>query len=125
MYPRYRSCSSFSTLVGQLNPADLLAWLVRRPKSLVVAALADDLSLGDELRVRANHRHERIRLPADLFDRGQGVRLFDVTGRSYLDFIFKAAKLAFVLALLGHDDVSVYDGGWADWGDRLDLPVDR
>lgn len=36
-----------------------------------------------------------------------------------------AAKLAFVLALLGHDDVAVYDGGWADWGDHLDLPVDR
>ncbi len=36
-----------------------------------------------------------------------------------------AAKLAFVLALLGHDDVAVYDGGWADWGNRLDLPVDR
>lgn len=36
-----------------------------------------------------------------------------------------AAKLAFVLALMGHDDVAVYDGGWADWGGRLDLPVDR
>ena len=36
-----------------------------------------------------------------------------------------AAKLAFVLALMGHDDVAVYDGGWADWGSRLDLPVDR
>ncbi len=36
-----------------------------------------------------------------------------------------AAKLAFVLSLLGHDDVAVYDGGWSDWGDRLDLPVDR
>jgi len=36
-----------------------------------------------------------------------------------------ATKLAFVLALLGHDDVAVYDGGWADWGDRLDLPVER
>jgi thiosulfate/3-mercaptopyruvate sulfurtransferase len=36
-----------------------------------------------------------------------------------------AAKLAFVLMLLGHDDVAVYDGGWAEWGDRLDLPVDR
>ena len=36
-----------------------------------------------------------------------------------------AAKLAFVLNLLGHDDVAVYDGGWAEWGDRLDLPVDR
>lgn len=36
-----------------------------------------------------------------------------------------AAKLAFVLNLLGYDDVSLYDGGWAEWGDRLDLPVDR
>jgi len=36
-----------------------------------------------------------------------------------------AAKLAFVLTLLGHEDVAVYDGGWAEWGDRLDLPVDR
>ena len=36
-----------------------------------------------------------------------------------------SAKLAFVLSLLGHDDVAVYDGGWSEWGDRLDLPVDR
>lgn len=36
-----------------------------------------------------------------------------------------AAKLAFVLSLLGHDDVAVYDGGWSEWGNRLDLPVDR
>lgn len=36
-----------------------------------------------------------------------------------------AARLAFILTLLGHDDVAVYDGGWAEWGDRLDLPVDR
>jgi thiosulfate/3-mercaptopyruvate sulfurtransferase len=36
-----------------------------------------------------------------------------------------AAKLAYVLMLLGHEDVAVYDGGWAEWGNRLDLPVDR
>jgi len=36
-----------------------------------------------------------------------------------------AAKLAFVLTLLGYEDVALYDGGWAEWGDRLDLPVDR
>jgi thiosulfate/3-mercaptopyruvate sulfurtransferase len=36
-----------------------------------------------------------------------------------------AAKLAFALALMGHDDVAVYDGGWSEWGNRLDLPVER
>ena len=36
-----------------------------------------------------------------------------------------ACKLAFVLTLLGYDDVAVYDGGWAEWGDRLDLPAER
>ena len=36
-----------------------------------------------------------------------------------------ASKLAFVLSLLGYDDVAVYDGGWAEWGNRLDLPVER
>ena len=36
-----------------------------------------------------------------------------------------AAKLAFILTLLGHEDVAVYDGGWSEWGDRLDLPVER
>jgi thiosulfate/3-mercaptopyruvate sulfurtransferase len=36
-----------------------------------------------------------------------------------------AAKLAFVLALMGHEDVAVYDGGWAEWGNRMDLPVER
>ena len=36
-----------------------------------------------------------------------------------------AARLAFVLTLMGYDDVAVYDGSWAEWGDRLDLPVER
>lgn len=43
---------------------------------------------------------------------------YDVTGVA-------AAKLAFALALLGFEDVAVYDAGWAEWGERMDLPVER
>ena len=50
--------------------------------------------------------------------RGRRIVTYDGSGVA-------AAKLAFVLMLLGHEDVAVYDGGWAEWGDRLDLPVDR
>src|SRR6478672_800598 len=70
--------------------------------------------------------HQRLRDGAALRDmlhranvtRGRRMVCYDGSG-------IAAAKLAFVLTLLGHEDVAVYDGGWADWGNRLDLPVDR
>ena len=34
-----------------------------------------------------------------------------------------AAGLAFVLALLGAQDVSVYDGSWAEWGADPNVPI--
>jgi thiosulfate/3-mercaptopyruvate sulfurtransferase len=34
-----------------------------------------------------------------------------------------AALDAFALALLGHTNVSVYDGSWAEWGDAEDVPI--
>lgn len=50
--------------------------------------------------------------------RGRRIIAYDGTGVG-------AAKLAFALALLGFDDVAVYDGGWAEWGERPDLPIER
>ncbi len=67
------------------------------------------LRSGDEL---------RSLLHAANVSRGRRMVAYDGSGVA-------AAKLAFVLMLLGHDDVAVYDGGWAEWGNRLDLPVDR
>ncbi len=60
----------------------------------------------------------RDRLHAANVSRGRRMVAYDGSGVA-------AAKLAFVLMLLGHEDVAVYDGGWAEWGNRLDLPVDR
>ena len=34
-----------------------------------------------------------------------------------------AAALAFGLALIGREDVAVYDGSWAEWGQQGDTPV--
>ena len=50
--------------------------------------------------------------------KGRRVIAYDTTGVG-------AAKLAFALALLGYEDVGVYDGGWAEWGERTDLPIER
>jgi thiosulfate/3-mercaptopyruvate sulfurtransferase len=69
---------------------------------------------------------QRLKRPDDLrailhragVARGRRIVCYDGAGVA-------AAKLAYVLALLGHDDVAVYDGGWTEWGDRLDLPVER
>jgi thiosulfate/3-mercaptopyruvate sulfurtransferase len=35
-----------------------------------------------------------------------------------------ASALAFALHLIGHKDVAVYDGSWAEWGGRPDAPIE-
>jgi thiosulfate/3-mercaptopyruvate sulfurtransferase len=60
----------------------------------------------------------RALLHAGNVSRGRRMICYDGSGVA-------SAKLAFVLALMGHEDVAVYDGGWAEWGNKLDLPVDR
>ena len=69
---------------------------------------------------------QRLRDAADL--RALLLRANVVRGRRLVCYDgsgVAAAKLVYVLTLLGHEDVALYDGGWAEWGDHLDLPVDR
>jgi thiosulfate/3-mercaptopyruvate sulfurtransferase len=67
------------------------------------------LRSGSELRDLLHHAN---------VTRGRRMVCYDGSGVA-------AAKLAYILLLMGHEDVAVYDGGWAEWGNRLDLPVDR
>lgn len=69
---------------------------------------------------------QRLRDPGEL--RSMLVKANVVRGRRLVCYDgsgVAAAKLAYVLTILGYEDVAVYDGGWSEWGDRLDLPVDR
>ncbi|CAN5533396.1 sulfurtransferase [soil metagenome] len=79
------------------------------PVGIMHVAGSQRLRDGDELRRQLHSAN---------VSRGRRMVTYDGSGVA-------AAKLAFVLALLGHEDVAVYDGGWAEWGNRLDLPVDR
>jgi thiosulfate/3-mercaptopyruvate sulfurtransferase len=36
-----------------------------------------------------------------------------------------ACTTAFAVHLLGHDGAAVYDGSWAEWGNRDDTPIER
>ena len=69
---------------------------------------------------------QRLRDPAEL--RALLLKANITRARRYVCYDqsgLAASKLAWVLTLLGHEDVAVYEGGWDEWGARMDLPVNQ
>jgi thiosulfate/3-mercaptopyruvate sulfurtransferase len=104
-----RAPAEFRGLEGNARRLGHIPGAVNLPVAAMTEPGTQRLKSADELRQLA-HKVNVVR--------GRRLVCYDGSG-------IAAAKLAFVLTLLGHDDVAVYDGGWAEWGDRLDLPVER
>jgi thiosulfate/3-mercaptopyruvate sulfurtransferase len=104
-----RAPAEYRGLEGNTRRLGHIPGAVNMPVAGMMLPGTQRLKSSDELREMARKANVL---------RGRRIVCYDGSGVA-------AAKLAFVLALLGHDDVAVYDGGWAEWGDRLDLPVER
>jgi thiosulfate/3-mercaptopyruvate sulfurtransferase len=95
---------------------------------------------GPEHTRRLGHIPDSINVPYDDNLGGDPLRFL---GRDELREIYEAAGVrwdrpvittcgsgvtasltAFALSWLGHDDVAVYDGSWAEWGDADDTPIE-
>ena len=126
-------------------------WLRRKEDVLAVvenggAVIVDARSAarfrgeGPESARRAGHIPGSVNLPwsenlerdpPTLRDRGALRRAYEARGvRFDLPVIttcgsgVTAALNAFVLTLIGHADVSVYDGSWDEWGNAEDTPIE-
>jgi thiosulfate/3-mercaptopyruvate sulfurtransferase len=104
-----RAAAEFNGFQGNARRLGHIPGAVNVPVAAMSRPGSQRFRGGDEL---------RSQLTRAGVSRGRRLVCYDGSG-------IAAAKLAFVLTLLGHENVAVYDGGWAEWGERLDLPVER
>lgn len=125
----------------RLSTADVRGFLGARDVLLLDVRAPTEYRGQEGKARRLGHIPGAVNLPAPLLTGGgdgkfrpaaELERLFAAAGVTrdrriitYDNVGIGATKVAFALMLLGHDDVAVYDGGWTEWGDRLDLPLER
>lgn len=131
---------SAHTVIVDCMPSDMHAGRVPRPWGArlghipgavcvpwLANALPEDVAASDDARIRALTGHDaycyRPLEELNRMYRAAGVSS-DKRVITYCDLGYAASNAAFVLTLLGYDDVAVYDGSFAEWSSDDRLPVE-